>query len=99
MYHRIFLHLLVIHFPPLVVTTKPGGGEYKTIIHSNCSVLPYVIYMARIRVSGLIFLSGAPGRIKYSVAHVYSMAWLISIFILDVLNMVSCFGDYVISIE
>ena len=74
-------------------------GRSKFPLCVYCSVLPYVIYMARSRVSGLIFLSGAPGRIKYSVAHVYSMAWLISIFILGVLNMVSCFGDYVISIE
>ena len=42
MYHRIFLHLLVIHFPPLVVTTKPGGGEIgllQTVVADTvCSV-------------------------------------------------------------
>ena len=27
MCHKKFLHLLVLHFPPLVVTTNSGGGE------------------------------------------------------------------------
>ena len=27
MCHKMFLHLLVLHFPPLIVTTNPGGGE------------------------------------------------------------------------
>ena len=27
MCHKKHLHLLVLHFPPLIVTTSPGGGE------------------------------------------------------------------------
>ena len=27
MCHKKFLHLLVLHFPPLNITTIPGGGE------------------------------------------------------------------------
>ena len=37
-----YLHLLVLHFPPLVVTTNPGGGEtglIQTVVaDSVCSV-------------------------------------------------------------
>ena len=24
---QLFLHLIILHFPPLFVTTSPGGGE------------------------------------------------------------------------
>ena len=27
MCHKKFLHLLVLHFPPLIATTNPGGDE------------------------------------------------------------------------
>ena len=27
MCHKKLLHLLVLHFPPLIVTTNPGSGE------------------------------------------------------------------------
>ena len=37
-----YLHLLVLHFPPLVVTTNPGGGEtglIQTVVAASvCSV-------------------------------------------------------------
>ena len=55
--------------------------------------------MNRGRVAGLIFLSWAPGRIKFPVAPASAMAWLTSIFILDVLNRVYCFGDYMLSMR
>ena len=36
------LHLLVLHFPPLIVTTNPGGGEtvlLQTVVTADfCSV-------------------------------------------------------------
>ena len=39
---KSFLHLLVRHFPPLVVTTSPGGGEIgllQTVVYvAVCSV-------------------------------------------------------------
>ena len=65
------------------------NGGYKFLVFLYCSVLPSVIFMTRFRVSGLIFLSGDPGIIKYPVAHTSAMAWLISIFILGVFNRVS----------
>ena len=42
MCHKKLLHLLVIHFPPLIVTTSPGGGEmyfFQTVVAVDvCSV-------------------------------------------------------------
>ena len=42
MLHKKFLHLLVQHFPPLIVTTIPGGGEtglFQTVVAAAvCSV-------------------------------------------------------------
>ena len=55
--------------------------------------------MTRGRVDGLILLSGYPGRIKSPVAPASAISWLRSIFILDVLNKVSWFGDYMLSME
>ena len=55
--------------------------------------------MTGVRVSGLILLSGDPGIIKCPVAPASPMAWFLSIFILDVLNRVPCFGDYMLSME
>ena len=55
--------------------------------------------MNRGRVAGLIFLSWAPRRIKFPVAPASSMAWLTSIFMLDVLNRVYCFGGFMLSME
>ena len=49
--------------------------------------------MTSVRVAGLIFLSGAPGRIKCPVSPSSAMAWLLSIIILDLLNRVSFFRD------
>ena len=74
-------------------------GRYKFPVCVYCSVLPSVICMTMERVSGLIFLSGYPGRIKLSVASSSSMASLLSIFILYVLNRVSFFEDYMLSME
>ena len=53
------------------------------------SVLTSSICMTRGRVDGLILLSGYPGRIKSPVDPASAIAWLRSIFILDVLNKVS----------
>ena len=40
--HKTFLHLLVLHFSPLIVTTNPGGGEtvlLQTVVYASvCSV-------------------------------------------------------------
>ena len=44
--------------------------------------------MNRVRVAGLILLIGAPRRIKRPVTPESAMSWLLSIFILDVLNRV-----------
>ena len=42
MCHKQFLHLLVIHFPPLIVTTNPGGDDtclIQTVVSAAvCSV-------------------------------------------------------------
>ena len=64
----------------------------------DCSVLPSGRCITKGHVAGLIFLSGAPGKLKYPVDSAFTMAWLNSIFILDVLNRVSCFGDSMLSI-
>ena len=74
-------------------------GRYKFPVCVYCSVLPSVICMTMERVSGLIFLSGYPGRIKCPFSPASAIDWLVSIFILDVLNSVSCFGDSMISME
>ena len=74
-------------------------GRSKFPVCVYCSVLPYGIFMTGGRVAGLIFLSGDPGRIKCPVAPVYAMAWFTSIFILDALNRVSCFGYSMLSME
>ena len=74
-------------------------GRYKFSVCVDCSVFPYIRCMTRGRVAGLIFLSGAPGRIKFPVAPASTMAWLASIFILDVLIRVSCFGDSMLYME
>ena len=77
-----------------------GSHErYRFTVCVDCSVLPYVRYMTRYRPDGLIFLSGAPGITKFHIATAYEIAWLTSILILDVLNRVSCFGDYMLSME
>ena len=65
----------------------------------DCSVLPYVRCMNMGRVARLIFLIGDPEKIKCPVAPVSAMSRLLSIFILAVLNMVSCFGDSILSME
>ena len=74
-------------------------GRYKLPVFVYCSVLPYGRCMTSIRVAGLIFLSGILRRIKCPVAPAYAMAWLLSTFILDVLNRVSCFGYSMLSME
>ena len=42
MRHKTFFHLLVLYFPPLIVTTSPGGGEtglIQTVVSADmCSV-------------------------------------------------------------
>ena len=55
--------------------------------------------MTRGRVAGLIFLVEDPGRIKFPIAPESAMAWSTSIYILDVFNMVSCFGGYMLYME
>ena len=65
----------------------------------DCSVLPSGRCMTRGRVAGLILLGGDPGRIKFPVSPAPTMAWLLSISILDVLNRVFCFVDSMISME
>ena len=71
-------------------------GRYKFTVCLDCSVLPSDRFMTRGLVTGLIFLSGAPGE-KIPVVYASSMAWLTSLFILDVLNRVSCFGYSMLS--
>ena len=55
----------------------------------DCSVLPSGICMTRVQFYELLFLSGAPGIIKFPVVPAPAMDWLTSIFIFDVLNRVS----------
>ena len=74
-------------------------GRYKFTVCLDCSVLPSDRFITRGLVSGLILLSGDPGIIKFPVAPASTMAWFLSIFILDVLNRVPCFGDYMLSME
>ena len=71
------------------MTALGSQGRSKFPVCVDCSVLPYGRFMTRGRVAGLIFLSGAPGRIKCPVAPASAMAWLTSIFILGVFNRVS----------
>ena len=70
-----------------------GHGRYKLPVCVDFYVVPSGKFMTRGRVSGRIFLSGDPVRIKCPVYPESSMAWLNSIFILGVLNRVSFFGD------
>ena len=49
-------------------------GRSKFPVFVYFSVLPTGRCMTRVRVSGLIFLSGALGRIKYPVAPASAMA-------------------------
>ena len=51
-------------------------GRYKFSVCIYCSVFPYFICMTRAWFDGLIFLSGAPGRIKFPVAPASSLDWL-----------------------
>ena len=81
------------------VAALGSHGRYKFPVCVYFSVLPCSRCITRGPVAGLIFLSGYPGRIKLPVAPAYAMAWLLSIFILDVLNRVSCFVYYIHSIE
>ena len=74
-------------------------GRSKLPVCVYCTVFPYCICMTRGQVTGLILLSGAPGRIKCPVAPASATDWSTSIFIFYVLNRVSCFGDYMLSIE
>ena len=67
-------------------------GRSKFPVCVYFSILPSVRCMTRRQVSGLISLSGVPGRIKFPVSTSSTMTWLLSIFILGVLNRVSCFG-------
>ena len=44
MCHKTFLHLLVLDFPPLIVTTSPGGGEtgfLQTVVAAAVCSVPY----------------------------------------------------------
>ena len=45
MCHKKLLHLLVLHFPPLIVTTNPGSGEtglLQTVVAAAlCSVFSH----------------------------------------------------------
>ena len=68
-------------------------------VYVDCSVLPSGRFMTRGRVSGLILLSEAPGRINPPVAPASKMALLASIFILDALSRVSFSGDSMLSME
>ena len=74
-----------------------GGSKLPVFVY--CIIFPSGRCMTRVRVAGLIFLSGDPGRKQFPVAPASLMAWLTSIFILDVLNRVSSFGYYMLSIE
>ena len=43
MCHKKFLYLLVLHFPPLIVTTNPGGGEkglLQTVVDAAVCSIP-----------------------------------------------------------
>ena len=42
MCHKTFLHLLALHFPPLIVTTRPGGGATGFLQTVVVAVLCYV---------------------------------------------------------
>ena len=52
-------------------------GRYKFTVCVYCSVLQSGRCITRGQVSGLIFLSGAPGRIKCPVAPASEMPWLL----------------------
>ena len=44
MCHKTFLHLLVLHFLPLIVTTRPSGGEkdlLQTVVASAVCYFPF----------------------------------------------------------
>ena len=44
MCHKTFLHLLVLNFPPPIVTTNPGGGDtgfIQTVVAASVCSLPY----------------------------------------------------------
>ena len=44
MCHKTFLHLLVLNFPPPIVTTNPGGGEtgfIQTVVAASVCSVPY----------------------------------------------------------
>ena len=81
------------------VAALGSHGIYRFPMCVHFSVLPYGRFMTRGRVSCLIFLSDVPGRIKFPVAPESAMDWLLQIFILDMLNRVSCFGDSMLSLE
>ena len=74
-------------------------GTYNFPVGVYFILFPSIRCMTRGQVSGLIFLSGNTGRIICPVAPASTMAWLTSIFILDVLNRISCFGYYMISMD
>ena len=81
------------------VAALGGHGRSNFSVCIYCSALPCGRCMTRGRIDGLIFLSGYPGRIKCPFSPASAIDWLVSIFILDVLNSVSCFGDSMISME
>ena len=61
------------------VFTLGRHGRSRFSVCVDCSVLLSGIFMTRILVAGLIFLSGAPGRIKCPVAPASAMDFLLSI--------------------
>ena len=58
MCHKKFLHLLVLHFLPLIVTTNPGGGEkglLQTVVAAAvCSVPVHDTVSDRAAGSGMV---------------------------------------------
>ena len=55
------------------VAALESRGRYKFPVCLDCSVFTSGRCMKRVRVAGLIFLSGAHGRIKFPVSTVSAM--------------------------
>ena len=70
MCHKRFLHLLVLHFQPLIVTTSPGGGEtclLQTVVAASvCSILGRNTVSAGANGSGMVASVGGSLKIPYA---------------------------------
>ena len=75
---QYFSHLLVLYFPPLIVTTNPGGGEtgfIQTVVAASvCSILGRNTVSAGANGSGMVASVG--GSLKTPYAAVLSIGRL-----------------------